>query len=251
MQRIAPGATSSANGRNSVVKRSAKPSSLTRSGAPTSRPALNSLCERLPGSRGRPSQAEGEALGERILEAGWQLLLEVGFERFSFDRLARFARIGKPTIYARFANKEELLRELLTWRIEHNQREILSRADGQSLAAAIPAMAVSVVEVFASPEGRLVERLIDWLDYETEATHPSLRIWAVRNAANTLEALMIQANDCGETRLRDVSTAARFMVEGIAGHARMCDGRTAFSAADHLEWATRYSAMVLREFSAT
>ena len=73
---------------------------------------------------GCPSAAEAELIADHILEAGWQLLLEEGFERFSFDRLARAASVGKPTIYSRFANKHEYSRVLLEHRLTKRKNEV-------------------------------------------------------------------------------------------------------------------------------
>ncbi|MCX7283014.1 MAG: helix-turn-helix domain containing protein, partial [Novosphingobium sp.] len=57
--------------------------------------------------RGRPSLEEAQRLPQRILEAGWEVLREHGFDAFTFDRVARHAHIGKATIYTRFGCKRE------------------------------------------------------------------------------------------------------------------------------------------------
>lgn len=61
--------------------------------------------------RGRPSLEEAQRLPARILEAGWEVLRDQGFDAFTFDRVARHAHIGKATIYARFPGKRELDRK--------------------------------------------------------------------------------------------------------------------------------------------
>jgi AcrR family transcriptional regulator len=57
---------------------------------------------------GRPPKALAGAVEERILEAALKVFLERGFEGASIDEIAEVARSGKPTIYARFANKRAL-----------------------------------------------------------------------------------------------------------------------------------------------
>jgi len=57
---------------------------------------------------GRPPR---ELVGEvetRILDAARRAFLERGLDGASIDEIARIARAGKPTIYARFPNKEAL-----------------------------------------------------------------------------------------------------------------------------------------------
>ena len=79
--------------------------------------------------RGRPSIAEAEQLSGKILEASWQVLLETGFDGFTFDRVARHAHIGKATIYSRFANKRELMETLLAHSIERRHALIMAQGD--------------------------------------------------------------------------------------------------------------------------
>lgn len=228
------------------MKKSAPPSTATGREAPAKTGYFSGLCRSK--AAGRPTQAEAEALGDHILDAGWELLLDQGFERFSFDRLARFARIGKPTIYARFANKEELLRALLVSRIEQRQREVVADAMGHELDVVLPALAFHAVEKFRSPEGRLIDRLIDWLDYEAGADRPSLRGWALESTQRTLEAVLGEANSASSSQIDDIPTAARFLLEGIAGHAKMVDARVGDTAGE-ADWAARYSAMILKHFA--
>lgn len=56
--------------------------------------------------RGRPRDA---ATDRAILEAGLALFIERGVEGTSMEQIAKNAGVGKPTIYRRWANKEELI----------------------------------------------------------------------------------------------------------------------------------------------
>lgn len=56
-------------------------------------------------SPGRPRDAETE---RRILEAALRLLRENGYDGMSVDAVALEAKVSKPTIYRRWASKEEL-----------------------------------------------------------------------------------------------------------------------------------------------
>jgi AcrR family transcriptional regulator len=57
---------------------------------------------------GRPPRELAGEVDERILDAAQQVFLERGLGGASVDEIAGRARAGKPTIYARFPNKEAL-----------------------------------------------------------------------------------------------------------------------------------------------
>src|ERR1700730_16839402 len=68
---------------------------------------------------GRPQNELAGKVEERILDAARNVFLERGFEGASIDEIAKAARSGKPTIYARFANKRALFTAVV-------MREVLS-----------------------------------------------------------------------------------------------------------------------------
>jgi AcrR family transcriptional regulator len=70
-----------------------------RKRAPSARPAVR--C-------GRPPRELAGEVEERILDAARKVFLDRGFEGASMEEIADAARAGKPTIYARFPNKEAL-----------------------------------------------------------------------------------------------------------------------------------------------
>jgi len=57
---------------------------------------------------GRPPRELAGAVDERILDAARRIFLDQGLNGASIDEIARLARAGKPTIYARFPTKEAL-----------------------------------------------------------------------------------------------------------------------------------------------
>ena len=57
---------------------------------------------------GRPPKELAGQIEQRILDAARKVFLERGFKGASIDEIAEAARSGKPTIYARFANKRAL-----------------------------------------------------------------------------------------------------------------------------------------------
>jgi len=57
---------------------------------------------------GRPPRALAGEVDDRILEAARRVFLRRGISGASIDEIARLARAGKPTIYARFPTKQAL-----------------------------------------------------------------------------------------------------------------------------------------------
>jgi AcrR family transcriptional regulator len=66
------------------------------------------LLRRTAGRIGRPPRELAGEVDERILDAARSIFLERGLAGASIDEIARLARAGKPTIYARFSTKEAL-----------------------------------------------------------------------------------------------------------------------------------------------
>lgn len=66
--------------------------------------------------RGRPPRERAGEVEDRILQAALQVFIARGYEGASIDEIAEVASAGKPSIYARFTNKETLFREVvLRW----------------------------------------------------------------------------------------------------------------------------------------
>nr|WP_279588315.1 TetR/AcrR family transcriptional regulator [Qipengyuania flava] len=184
------------------------------------------------------------------MQASWELLLDVGFENFSFDKLARYGRFGKPTIYARFGNKVELLRALLVQSIETRSRDLFDAASRQHIDEAIPSLCADVVEYIHSPEGRLKDRLIDWLDIEAEDGGPSMRGWTGEKAIQSVQQLLRDASKRGEVKLSDIDEVSQFLAAGVIGHGRMTKVEDPFDRVPHITWARSYWVMLKTAFAA-
>lgn len=64
----------------------------------------------LPGRPGRPRSTDAH---RRILDAARELLIAEGYADLRLEHVATRAKVGKATIYRRWASKEELAQELL------------------------------------------------------------------------------------------------------------------------------------------
>jgi AcrR family transcriptional regulator len=76
---------------------------------------------------GRPPLERAGEVEERILDAAAKVFLERGFDGASIDLIAETARSGKPTIYARYANKEALFAAAVEHRITAKNARLQSR----------------------------------------------------------------------------------------------------------------------------
>lgn len=190
--------------------------------------------------RGRPSLAEAEALSGRILDASWHVLHDGGFEAFTFDRVARHAHIGKATIYSRFGNKIDLMRALLARRITIRTDQLRLQAGDLPMREAFRRRAVDVMTQLFSPDGVMLERLIDWLDQEI-GEGQSMRGNAYRHAIESIAETIIHSPDRSAIGSCDIDVAARFWLEGLLGHARLATSEGRWSAQQAERWADDYT----------
>jgi AcrR family transcriptional regulator len=75
------------------------------------------------GERGRKSRVRGTSR-ERLLESSKRVLYEKGIRATNVDQLAAAAEVSKPTLYANFGSKEELVEAALERRRADRQRQI-------------------------------------------------------------------------------------------------------------------------------
>jgi len=119
-----------------------------------------------PSRGGRPSLAEAQRLGERILDVATDLFLSHGYGSTSIEAIARRARISKRTFYHRFADKPALFVAVVHRIIdrlrppadlpllEGNIGEILERLARLILGAALSPDAVALHRMVVAESGR-------------------------------------------------------------------------------------------------
>src|SRR5215472_451596 len=118
------------------------------------------------GRGGRPSQAEAQRLGERILDVATDFFLSHGYGSTSIEAIARRARISKRTFYHRFADKPALFVAVVHRIVdrlrpppdmpllEGNIREVLQRLAGLILRAALTPQAVALNRMIVGESAR-------------------------------------------------------------------------------------------------
>lgn len=191
--------------------------------------------------RGRPSLEEAQRLPTRILEAGWDVLLEHGFEAFTFDRVARHARIGKATIYTRFSSKREFLEALLALKTSERRLKFMAIGAGLPAEEAFCLRAAEIMETLQSTDGLMMERLVDWCDQEFGDNTYAYRSAMYAEAIDSVGEELAQLASERQIALGNPELAARFWIEGILGHVRMAGAAPQPSREETERWARAYS----------
>jgi AcrR family transcriptional regulator len=142
---------------------------------------------------GRPPKELAGEVQERILDAARKVFLARGFEGTSIDEIAEAARSGKPTIYARFANKRALFTAVV-------MRDVVSRIE--QFKTDMPTQATA--------EERLTTAGLAMLDW----TLSSERMGMMRLAVAEAQRFPDLASTVSRTaRERSTEVAARFLGE--------------------------------------
>ncbi len=187
---------------------------------------------------------------DRLLDATWALLAETGPEQLSIEKLAARARASKKTIYARFANKRDLLEHLLAQRLELFLADMADPVplEGELAQAAFAALARGHLAALVMGQGRLLERLVDWLDATGGDDGGSVK---ARSYARVLAFLEWQIPDTARRvglDIPDPGAFALYWLDGIVGHSRTtldCSEQ----AIEH--WARGYTALYLNAIAAS
>jgi TetR/AcrR family transcriptional regulator, mexJK operon transcriptional repressor len=175
-------------------------------------------------TQGRPSAAEAAALPQLVLDAALQVFSEHGYARASMDAIARTAGISRKTLYARYANKADVLAAVVD--------RLLERSLGPSQPAAqsdvhhdprqaLLALSRELARLSSSGTVAGLNRLI-----LAEAPHvPALaRLFAdiYERAIDAVSAVLIRLRDAGHLHgLGDVRLAATLFIEMSASVPRL------------------------------
>jgi AcrR family transcriptional regulator len=94
---------------------------------------------------GRPPRELAGRVQERILDAAGRVFLERGFQGASVDEIAEAASAGKPTIYARFPNKQALFTAVVERLVQRNTSLDAFSCAGGSVEERLDALAVLIL----------------------------------------------------------------------------------------------------------
>ena len=152
--------------------------------------------------RRRPSQARSRERFHRILQAARSVLVDVGFESFTFDEVARRAEVPIGTLYQFFANKYAMICEL----------------DRVDTAESIGALQSFSEQIPAPQWPEVLEGFIDHLA-RMWSEDPSRR--AVWHAIKSTPATRATAADTQQEMLAIIAQALRPLAPEMAEDARL------------------------------
>jgi AcrR family transcriptional regulator len=165
---------------------------------------------------GRPPKELAGEVEERILDAALKVFLDRGFEGASVEEIAETARAGKPTIYARFPNKQALFAATVTRYIAAKNERVRSHAPaGATVEERLESIGVALLGEALTVESIGLTRL----SIAEARRFPDFGSTFVRTArergAETLGQLLGEVSECPVFGRDSYSTAARYFLDFI------------------------------------
>lgn len=115
------------------------------------------MTEKNQSQRGRPVN---QALRQTIVEAAYELFVELGFQAATLDKVAQRAKISKLSIYRHFENKEALFSAAMVARCQQFAPQDLFEGLEGSAEEQLIAAGSSLLRTLLSPDVRSVEAMI-------------------------------------------------------------------------------------------
>jgi len=113
-------------------------------------------------TRKRPADPSGggigtdDAIGERIVAAAAEAIIESGFGGATTEAIARAAKTSKRSIYERFPDRNALFEHVMAWLCSEAGDKPASGSDAGSLRDCLHSWGFAVLYRFAHPRGRRV-----------------------------------------------------------------------------------------------
>jgi TetR/AcrR family transcriptional repressor of mexJK operon len=170
------------------------------------------VTENTQGRRGRPAN---EALAQRIVDASYELFVEMGFHATTLDKVAQRAKVSKLSIYRHFENKEALFSAAIAARC-HQFVPVFEGIDG-SAEDQLMAAGSSLLRTLLSPDVRSVEAMI-MADKTNQETLGKLQYEAgPARVIARIEALLRQLHAKGLLNVPDPLRSARLFAALFKG----------------------------------
>jgi AcrR family transcriptional regulator len=148
---------------------------------------------------GRPPRELAGEVEERILDAARKVFLERGFEGASVDEIAETARAGKPTIYARFPNKQALFAATLMRHLTDKHTRVASYPHtGTTLEERLASIGVAILRETLTAEGVGLGRLAIAEARNFPDLGSSICQLARERGAETVARLLGEVSECGK-----------------------------------------------------
>ena len=109
---------------------------------------------------GRPSAAKAGEVETRLLDAATQLFLRHGFEGTSCDQVVALAGAGKASLYARYANKEELFAAAVRRAVDRSLQPSGDDVTDMPLAERLRVVGLDLLNHALKPDALAMVRLL-------------------------------------------------------------------------------------------
>jgi TetR/AcrR family transcriptional regulator, mexJK operon transcriptional repressor len=163
---------------------------------------------------------QGEPLGskaEAVLAAAERAFLEHGFGAVSMDTIAREAGVSKATVYAHFANKEQLFGAVIAAVSERFGGFSALELDPVDIEPSLNTIARRFLDLILSPESIAVNRIV--VGEVTRFPMLGAVFWDAGPARvrAEIEGFLRRAGDAGSLSIPDARLAAEQFVSLVRG----------------------------------
>lgn len=117
--------------------------------------------------RGRPTAARANAIADAVYDAALAIFAEQGFQAATMEMIATRAGVSKPTVYSRFAGKDELFAAVMRRQMDRLTAfsEARRTAAGADLQAMLHQEARVLIDALRQPDYRALERLLQSVSF--------------------------------------------------------------------------------------
>jgi AcrR family transcriptional regulator len=140
------------------------------------------------------TRRRGAALESAILDAGWDQLIEAGYDRFTIEAVAERSSSARSVLYRRWPSRLELLKAVIRRRGESDQ---ISLPDTGTLRGDMLAILTEFNDRRSRVVGLIIARLGMYFD-ETGVSPAELRSWFVPEGPSLLQTVIERAVARGE-----------------------------------------------------
>lgn len=140
------------------------------------------------------SRRRGAALESAILDAGWDQLVEAGYEQFTIDAVAERAAAARSVLYRRWPSRVELLEAVIRHR---GQTDTIPTPDTGSLRGDVLELLTELNNRRSRIMGLIAARLGAYYD-EAGGSPQELRSWFVPDGPSIMDTIIYRAVGRGE-----------------------------------------------------
>ncbi len=140
------------------------------------------------------ARRRGAALEHAILDAGWDQLLEAGYERFTIDAVAMRSSAARSVLYRRWPSRFDLLKAVIRRRGEIDE---IPTPDTGTLRGDVLAILTEFSDRRSRIIGLIAARLGAYYD-EAGGSPKELREWFVSEGPSTMDTIVERAVARGE-----------------------------------------------------